>query len=53
MNFNPDVLSTELELPDNLKPINILAIGYSDEPAADMNRHSQQRIPMENLVSYM
>jgi len=29
--FKPDVLKAEFNLPDNLEPINILAIGYADD----------------------
>ena len=50
--FKPDVIRREFGLPDNLEPINILAVGYSDEEAADPERHSQTRIPVEELVSY-
>ncbi len=50
--FKPDVISREFGLPANLEPVNILAIGYSDEEAADPERHSQTRIPVEELVSY-
>ena len=32
--------------------INILAIGYSDEEAADPERHSETRISIKELVSY-
>ena len=48
--FKPDVLKQELDLPDNLEPINILALGYSAEP--DKDRHSQMRIPLDELVLY-
>ena len=48
----PDIIKKEFELPDNLEPINILAIGYSNEEAADPERHSQTRIPIKELVSY-
>lgn len=51
--FKADVLKKELELPENLEPINILAVGYSDELMADENRHSTQRIPMDQLVTYL
>lgn len=51
--FQPDILKKELALPDNLEPINILALGYSAEPDADENRHSTQRIPIEKLVTYL
>ena len=50
--FKPDVISREFGLPDDLEPVNILAVGYSDEEAADPERHSQTRIPVEELVSY-
>ena len=50
--FKPDVIRREFALPDNLEPVNILAVGYSDEEAADPERHLQTRIPMEELVSY-
>lgn len=51
--FRADILKKELELPDNLEPINILAIGYSTEPEADSNRHNTQRISIEELVTYL
>ena len=51
--FRAEVLKKELELPENLEPINILAVGYSDELTADENRHSTQRIPMDQLVTYL
>lgn len=50
--FKPDIIKKEFELPDNLEPINILAIGYSNEEAADPERHSQTRISVKQLVSY-
>ena len=50
--FKPDALKQGLNLPKNLEPINILALGYSAEPEADKDRHSQTRIPMDELVQY-
>lgn len=50
--FKPDIIKAEFQLPDTLEPINILAIGYSDEKPADPERHSTQRIPLSELVSY-
>ena len=50
--FKPDVLRKEFTLPDNLEPINILVIGYSDEEPADRNRFEAHRIAMSELVSY-
>lgn len=50
--FKPDIIKNEFCLPENLEPINILAVGYSNEEAADPERHSQTRISVEQLVSY-
>lgn len=40
------------DFPENLEPVNILAIGYTDEEA-DVNRHDSQRIPRNELISYI
>lgn len=50
--FKADIISKEFRLPDNLEPINILAIGYADEVPADSNRHANERIVVEKLVTY-
>lgn len=50
--FKSDVIKQEFSLPQNLEPINILAIGYSNEPPADPERHTTQRIPLHELVHY-
>ena len=50
--FQPDMIREAFGLPDNLEPINILAVGYSNEETADPERHSQTRIPIEELVSH-
>ena len=45
--FNPEIIKSEFNIPDNLEPINILAIGYSDE-----NRsagHLDTRKPIEEI----
>lgn len=49
--FKPDVLKSELNLPEGLEPVNILAIGYADEAPASPDRHSKQRIPLNELVT--
>lgn len=51
--FKPDVLKAELNLPKDLEPINILAIGYSSDTPASPNRHSEERIPLNELVTFM
>lgn len=50
--FKPDVIKRVFQLPDNLEPVNILAIGYSAEEAADPERHATQRVPIGELVCY-
>lgn len=50
--FKPDVISSEFGLPGNLEPVNILAVGYSDEEAANPERHEDKRIPISKLVSF-
>lgn len=51
--FDPEVISREFNLPKNLEPVNILAVGYSDEEGADPERHGRTRIPVEELVYQM
>ena len=50
--FKPDVIKEEFKLPLGLEPINILALGYTEEKA-DANRHESQRIPMNKFVSFL
>lgn len=50
--FKPDVIKKEFQLSDTLEPINILAIGYSNENPADPERHATQRISLDELVYY-
>ena len=48
--FDPKVLRQEFALPDNLEPVNILAVGYGNQTAQSPDRHDKLRIPMEQLV---
>lgn len=50
--FKSDIIKREFDLPDTLEPINILAVGYSNESPADPERHATQRIPLSDLVYY-
>lgn len=50
--FKPDIIKSEFYLPEALEPINILALGYADEIPASPERHSTQRIPMNNMIFY-
>ena len=50
--FTPDVLCREFDLPADLEPINILAVGYAGEDLASPDRHSQTRIQVSELAAY-
>lgn len=49
--FKPDVLREEFDLPENLEPVNVLAIGYAAGEHAKSDRH-EVRVPLEELVEY-
>lgn len=53
--FDPVMLRQEFSLPDNVEPINILAIGHANldaEPARSPSRHDKLRKPLSETVSY-
>jgi len=50
--FRPDVIKKEFNLPENVEPISILAIGYASGEAASPDRHSKMRKPLNEIVSY-
>jgi nitroreductase len=50
--FNPKVLKAEFSIPENLEPMNILAIGYSADAALSPERHQELRLPLEDFVFY-
>lgn len=50
--FKPDVLKAEFDIPDNLVPVNILAIGYTNETALPTDRHNKTRKPVSEIVKY-
>lgn len=50
--FKPDVIKEEFHLPDNLEPINILAIGYEAGIPQSPDRHSSTRLPLNEIVVY-
>lgn len=49
--FDPDIIRKGFKLPDNLEPVNILAIGYADSKPADPERHEKTRITLEELLT--
>lgn len=46
--FKPDVIKAEFNLPKNVEPINILAVGYA-KPNPDLSRHLA-RVPLDEIV---
>lgn len=48
--FDPAVVRQEFYLPDNVIPINILVLGYSDQEAAAPGRHADKRIALKDMV---
>jgi nitroreductase len=51
--FNPTILKEEFGLPDNIEPINILAVGYPAGEAAASDRHDKARKPLNDIVHYV
>ncbi|MDE7294114.1 MAG: nitroreductase family protein [Oscillospiraceae bacterium] len=47
--FRPDILRAEFDIPENLEPVNILAVGY---PVNKTEKTLPGRIPLNELVRY-
>jgi nitroreductase len=50
-NFNPAILTTNLNLPENLEPIAIIPVGYPNE-LTDSNRHDTKRKPYHEFIHW-
>lgn len=50
--FDPKVVKQEFKLPDELEPVNILAIGYASDTPPAPDRHKTMRIPLTDLAKY-
>lgn len=50
--FKTDVLRTEFNIPDQVEPVNILAIGYPAGKTLSPDRHDTARKPLEDTVFY-
>jgi nitroreductase len=50
--FNPAIVRKDFNIPDNLVPVNILAIGYGDDKPQSSERHEHTRKPLNNIVKY-
>ena len=51
MHFNPSLVKEEFNIPDNIKPLAILVMGYPDDAAAPHDFHNKFR-PMEETIVY-
>lgn len=49
--FNPDILRQEFALPDYIRPVNILGIGYPAADAEPSERHGSRK-PLAETVAY-
>lgn len=50
--FDPEAIRREFNIPENLIPVNILAVGYGDEEPKSPERHDRQRKAMEDTVFF-
>ena len=50
--FEPEELRDALNIPESVEPINILVVGYADDEAKAVDRHSETRKPVEETVYY-
>lgn len=51
--FKEEVIREALNLPENIVPVNLLAVGYADGEAASPERHSEKRKALEETVTYL
>jgi nitroreductase len=50
--FDPAIVRKEFNMPDNVVPINILAIGYGADEPQSPDRHAETRKPLDSIVKY-
>lgn len=52
--FWPEILQEEFHIPNNYRPVNILALGYTDDAPKSPNRHDEEglRKPLSETVVY-
>lgn len=51
--FDPVVLKKGFGMPEGLEPVNILAVGYSDDVVKSPDRHDIQRKSKDELVTFI
>jgi len=50
--FDPKIVRKEFNIPEDIVPINILAIGYSADVVQSPDRYAQTRKPFDSIVKY-
>lgn len=50
--FEPEIIRTEFNIPKNIEPVAIIAIGYAAEEKASPERHSKARKTLDEIVLY-
>jgi nitroreductase len=50
--FDPAAVRSQFNIPENLIPVNILAIGYGADKPQPPSRHAQTRKPLDAIVQY-
>lgn len=50
--FDPEKIKKEFELPENIVPVNILALGYADCEPASPDRYGEARKPLTETVFF-
>lgn len=50
--FKANIISAEFNLPSNLVPVNILAIGYANDTPKSPDRHGELRKPLNETVFF-
>ena len=51
MHFNPSAIKEEFHIPDNIKPLALLVLGYPEDVSVPHEFHNKFR-PMEEIVVY-
>lgn len=51
MYFDPDAMKKEFGIPDNIKPLALLVMGYPSDTSLPLDKHSEFR-PLEETVVY-
>ena len=50
--FKEEVLREAFDLPENIVPVNLLAVGYADCEPASPERHAELRKPLDETVKF-